>query len=871
MQKAFTQWVEQKALALSRAVFPEPPPPGARRQAFNHASLSSLLPYRLWDADRELFVQDGRLGWTIEVIPLIGADDVQGRMLEELFARGVPAGASVQVLNYASPKIGNLIDRWAEVRASEGGVYTQLGRYRREFLRQGAWKTASANAPFYFRDFRIFITIEKPGELNSPVADELVEARSRFLADIRAMRSNAEVIHPQQMIELVGEILNPTTSVRRFDRQYDERQYLNDQMVNFDTVVSVYRNRLDFTTVSNGDELLLGMTDPKEVALQRAGRRRDENFQVRGFAVRRFNEHWAQGRMSRLLGDMFNDQLRLVGPTITALCFQNLSEEQTRSITEFKRLRTTQATSNVLSRMSPENVAAAEEWKWVADEVVKRNARLTNIGMYSLSIAPANLAHAAERQLAAVWSGSGFEIERHDDIHLQTLLACLPFGFNTGMVDDLTRMGRMRRMTSTVAAKLAPLQGEFLGFDMPHMILAGRRGQLFYYSIFGNSAGNHNCAVIGSSGSGKSVTMQELATSLRGAGAHVMVIDDGESFKSSCLLQGGHHVRFNLNERICINPFSMIDPVRAAADPEYMVECKSMLALICQQMARGESTATDEERGMLDKAVNAVWASHGSEGSIDLVIRELGSEGYGQRGADLVWAMQSYAAGGTYSDYFNGKATLDIKNKYTVFEMKDLESKKQLRAVVVLVLLFFIGQKMTETGREVKKALIMDEAWQLLGDGATGKFIEGFVRRCRKEGGALVTGTQSLNDYYKTLGATACIENSDHLIVLRLKEDALEQFRTSERLQVDDGTMQLMKSLKVVDGEYSEMVISTPDGRFLARLMLDRYSATLYSTKPEVFAAVEGLKNRGLPLADCVREVAEQGAYQVLQKLRSAA
>ncbi|OYX36050.1 MAG: type-IV secretion system protein TraC [Caulobacterales bacterium 32-69-10] len=859
-------------LAVAGAIFVEPPPVGAPRQGFSGASLSKLLPYRMWDADRELYVNEGRLGFVIEVIPLIGADEVQGRMLEELFARGVPAGATVQVLNYASPKIGDLIDRWAKVRAQQGGVYKELGRARREFLAKGAWASASAHSPFYFRDFRIFITVEKAGELDSPVADELVEARSRFIADFKAMRSLAEVVHPQQLVELVGDILNPTTNVRRNDRKHDETVYLNEQMVNWDTAYTVYRNRLDITTVANGDELLLDESDPQVVALAREGQRRDEHFQVRGFAVSKFAHQWSQGRMSRLLGDMFNDQLRLVGPSITSLCFQNMSEEKTRTIAEFKRIRTAQAAGNYFSRMSPETMAAAEEWKWVAEEVSDKAARLTHIGMYVLSIAPAKLALSAERQLAAVWSGSGYKIERQDDIHLQTLLCSIPFGFNGGMVEDLNKMGRMRRMTSTTAAKLAPLQGEFLGFpDTPHMLLAGRRGQLFYYSIFGNAEGNHNCAVVGSSGSGKSVFMQEIAASLRGAGARVMAIDDGESFKNSCLMQGGAWIRFDLDQQICINPFSMIDEDLVERSPAYLVECKSMLSMICEQMARGDGKASDEELGILEKAISVVWDRDRSAGSIDAVIQELKSGGYGERGENLVWSMQPYAAGGTYGGYFNGPANLDITNPYTVFEMKDLESKPALRAVVILAILFLIRQKMKEGGREVKKALIIDEAWQLLADGATGKFIEGMARRCRKEGGAIITGTQSLNDYYKTSGSKACIENSDHTVVLRLKEDALEQFRNDARLQIDEATMALMKSLKVVDGEYSEMVVMVPGGKFLARLILDPYSATLYSSKPEVFAAIDGLRVRGMPLEECVREVAQRGAREVLQQLRRAA
>ncbi|WP_163450003.1 helicase HerA domain-containing protein, partial [Escherichia coli] len=80
--------------------------------------------------------------------------------------------------------------------------------------------------------------------------------------------------------------------------------------------------------------------------------------------------------------------------------------------------------------------------------------------------------------------------------------------------------------------------GEYLGGSIPHLLLIGRRGQPFFWSPFENAAGNHNVAVFGKSGSGKSVALQELCDSLCGAGARVVVIDDGRSFEHSAKLQG---------------------------------------------------------------------------------------------------------------------------------------------------------------------------------------------------------------------------------------------------------------------------------------------------------------------------------------------
>src|SRR5204863_9225973 len=130
------------------------------------------------------------------------------------------------------------------------------------------------------------------------------------------------------------------------------------------------------------------------------------------------------------------------------------------------------------------------------------------------------------------------------------------------------------------------LQGADLGGHTPHLRLIGRRGQPFCWSPFENAAGNHNVAVFGKSGSGKSVALQELCASLCGAGSKVVVIDDGRSFEHSAKLQGGSFVEFTMASGFCLNPFSMIDPVQAEHDEDYLLDCFAMLKSIISQMAR---------------------------------------------------------------------------------------------------------------------------------------------------------------------------------------------------------------------------------------------------------------------------------------------
>lgn len=834
---------------VGRAVWDESPPLGSPRGAYSRWRFSDWLTYRQWDDLRQLYQTEKSVGFILETTPLLGADSATSRILAEIFNEAMPPGAYCQVISWASPKVGGVLDPWARARAGGGEIYAQIAEHRRAHLKKAVWEGASRKAPFHLRDFRCFFSVELAGNLSQVgVVDTLIEAREKIVSSLLTIHTPSEVVDPPRLIAFLSDLLNPTTSIRPAAPAYDPHRYICEQVVRHDTTFTRYRDCIKIQAWCDSDQL----DGPDH---ERSAEGRNEVFEMRGFSVRQYPAEWTQGHMSRTLGDMFNDQLRLVGSTLTCLSYQTLGAEKTKSETEFKRMRSDQAMQNPMAKMFPNSRKKAEEWTHVAEDVAE-GALLAKVALFMVSITPTGLAERAERALRSVYRASGFTLQRDDDIHIQTLLACLPIGLGCGLMDDLKTFGRLAKMPTTAVTRLACMQGEFLGAEQPHILLAGRRGQPFFWSPFSNSDGNHNVCVVGSSGSGKSVLMQDIAAGLVGAGVWVVAIDDGFSFRNSCLMQGGAFIRFNLDLDVCINPFSMADHAAAARDAEYAAECKTNIKYQVEQMARGALRASAEEAGVIERAVSQVWEKHGPKGSIDLVVEALKDEVFGQRGQDLALSMAPYTSDGIYGAFFNGPANLEITNRFTVIEMSDLETKKDLRAVIMLSMLFLVRQRMRDGGRGQRKALIIDEAWQLLSDGATGDFIEGFARRCRKEGGCIITGTQSVNDYYKTSGARACLENSDWQIFLRLKTEALEQLRNDSRLSVDEIGMQFLKSLKTSDGEYSELMVQGPHGRFVGRLVLDPFSATLYSTKPEIYARIQHYQSLGLSLAEAVRCVA---------------
>ena len=122
----------------------------------------------------------------------------------------------------------------------------------------------------------------------------------------------------------------------------------------------------------------------------------------------------------------------------------------------------------------------------------------------------------------------------------------------------------------------------------------------------------------------------------------------------------------------------------------------------------------------------------------------------------------------------------------------------------------------------------------------------------RKYNGNIITGTQSINDYYKTPATKAIIENSDWTCLLSQKAESIEAFKNSGRILMDDEMERVLKSLRTADKQYSEVMICGNGGYTVGRLIVDPYSIALYSSKAEDFNKIQELNKKGLTVAQAL-------------------
>ncbi|WP_226018692.1 type IV secretion system protein TraC [Novosphingobium sp. FKTRR1] len=809
--------------------------------------LSDWLPYRVWDPRHRLYLNARSKGFVLGVTPLIGADERTAEILGAFFSEGLPGGACLQILHLASPRISRIVGPWFAPRYLQGGIYEAIARHRARQLYKMVWRSGSDEAPFHARHHQVFVSVGVP-EHKSVSAQELVQVREGLVAMLKSLGLGVIEVEPEGLIALIDDLTSPTTAPQEDAVPYNPEDPIAAQAIRRDIELVVREDRLVLATERfrpTGE-----MADGSPVI----GEVYPDRFDLRHFAVRAYPPRWAPHECARLIGDLFTDKLRFPCPAATMLCLVYPDQEAAAARAGYKFMRTTSLADTRSARFLPRIGEQSAEWARVQAEL-QEGRRLVRVFYGVTTYSPLGLGDTHERAVKSIYKAAGWDLADERYLQIQGLLAAMPLTLADGLATDMERLRRFRTLLSTTAANIAPVQGEFLGGPVPHLLFVGRRGQPFYWSPFENGAGNHNVAICGKSGSGKSVLLQEMCAALRGAGAQVVVIDDGRSFEHSARLQGGRFVEFTLASGFCLNPFSMIDAARAAEDEDYRLDCFGMVKAIIGQMARHSTALSDTERGLIDRAVNEVWTAQGSAASVTQVGAAL--EGLDHPLArDLATALAPYMAGGTYGAFFEGAATLDLSSDFTVFEMSDLAAREDLRSVVLSAIMFMTSQAMTRSPRSVRKLLLIDEAWALLKGGSMGTFVETYARTCRKYGGALATATQSLNDYYKSDGATAALENSDWMLILQQKPETIADFRNSKRLDMDDRTETLIRSLKREGSAYSEVFIKGPEVEAIGRLVLDPYSATLFSSSPQTVADIDAEIARGHQLADAIARIA---------------
>lgn len=372
----------------------------------------------------------------------------------------------------------------------------------------------------------------------------------------------------------------------------------------------------------------------------------------------------------------------------------------------------------------------------------------------------------------------------------QAFLSALPL---LALDPDVERKSRRNALTSGVAAafpfasyELSDRNGIFLGLNLYN------RSPVFLDPFDDYKYTNGNCWIGGSSGAGKTFTLQCLGGRLRQQGKRVIFIvpKKGHEFRPLCELLGGLYLRLSPSSRDCPNVMAIrrrsLDSYSglrdmAARDDSVLADKISRLIIWYSLQKRDLS---DEDKNHLDSSLVECYRRYGITFDNATITDEFGDfvempilpDWYDVLSENpetkhLAVVLARYVTGSASA--MGQRNEIDLDNKYIVLDTSGMPDDLLLPGIFWAT--DVANDLIMDAGGDLS-ALIADELWSLVGANSNplaAGFVQEMVKTIRGLGGIAVTSTQGMQDLFGLDGGKygkGILDSSRIKLVMQMEE-----------------------------------------------------------------------------------------------------
>ena len=372
----------------------------------------------------------------------------------------------------------------------------------------------------------------------------------------------------------------------------------------------------------------------------------------------------------------------------------------------------------------------------------------------------------------------------------QAFLSMLPL---LALDPDVERKSRRNALTSGVAAafpfasyELSDRNGIFLGLNLYN------RSPVFLDFFDDYKYTNGNCWIGGSSGAGKTFTLQCLGGRLRQQGKRVIFIvpKKGHEFRPLCELLGGLYLRLSPSSRDCPNVMAIrrrsLDSYSglrdmAARDDSVLADKISRLIIWYSLQKRDLS---DEDKNHLDSSLVECYRRYGITFDNATITDEFGDfvempilpDWYDVLSENpetkhLAVVLARYVTGSASA--MGQRNEIDLDNKYIVLDTSGMPDDLLLPGIFWAT--DVANDLIMDAGGDLS-ALIADELWSLVGANSNplaAGFVQEMVKTIRGLGGIAVTSTQGMQDLFGLDGGKygkGILDSSRIKLVMQMEE-----------------------------------------------------------------------------------------------------
>ncbi|UPZ16207.1 TraG family conjugative transposon ATPase [Flavobacterium humidisoli] len=293
---------------------------------------------------------------------------------------------------------------------------------------------------------------------------------------------------------------------------------------------------------------------------------------------------------------------------------------------------------------------------------------------------------------------------------------------------------------------------------------------------------NRNKFILGPSGSGKSFFTNHMVRQYYEQGAHVLLVDTGNSYQGLCeLIKGktkgedGVYFTYTEDNPIAFNPFYTDDGIFDIEKRE------SVKTLILTLWKRDDEPPTRSEEVALSNAVSGyieIIKQENAKPSFNAfydyvrtdyrkVLEEKQVREKDFDIANFLNVLEPYYKGGEYDYLLNSDKQLDLLSKrFIVFEIDAIKDHKILFPIVTIIIMEVFINKMRRL-KGIRKLILIEEAWKAIAKEGMANYIKYLFKTVRKFFGEAIVVTQEVDDIIQSpIVKESIINNSDCKILL---------------------------------------------------------------------------------------------------------
>ncbi len=427
-----------------------------------------------------------------------------------------------------------------------------------------------------------------------------------------------------------------------------------------------------------------------------------------------------------------------------------------------------------------ESYVALQDTTNVVAAMAQRSIRPLRLALtMSVSHAELHVVEDAAERILGILSGGGFCMERITSPGFLPALALCP-----GCVP----LARSLLLTAdSVALRMIPALGTpFSDINSPFLGINNLNGAPAYFSIW--TPPNHNLVIVGSSGSGKSVSAKTLLIRHLMEGVGCVVIDPDSEYQRVMQAVGGEY--FELGQD-AINPFAAGVGVPPDTAASRILPILSVMGGDEKGVQDGRPIRRlpDEDQGWLHSELAnfyQMWANRYPNREpvmhdvVDFIETEAKARALTPREVErcrIITARLRRYTQGQRAQVFDRPSTFNVTNRPVAIGLKvfAMTYGADLTPALAVVLTSILAAVERRIGRVI---VVVDEAHRVTSDPDAGEVLGQLVRQARKYGAGVWMMSQRVEDFVhtdlgRTLAATAAtklILGTEEAVVAEVKD-----------------------------------------------------------------------------------------------------